>query len=60
MREVENKKYHIIGKFANKYWKTSQKFAIRLPKKVVKALQIDKETGTDFWMRSIEKEMLNV
>ena len=55
MREVENKKYHIIGKFANKYWKTSQKFVIRLPKKVDKALQIDKETGTDFWMRLIEK-----
>ena len=31
-----------------------------MPKTVDEALQIDKETGTDFWKKAIEKEMLNV
>ena len=33
---------------------------IRLPKTVEEALEIDRETGTDFWQKAIEKEMKNI
>jgi hypothetical protein len=31
-----------------------------MPKDVTQALAIDSKTGTDFWRKAIEKEMLNV
>ena len=33
---------------------------IEVPKDVTQALAIDSKTGTDFWRKAIEKEMLNV
>mmetsp|Transcript_15996 Transcript_15996/g.23839 ORF Transcript_15996/g.23839 Transcript_15996/m.23839 type:complete len:1130 (+) Transcript_15996:7540-10929(+) len=60
VRDVAKKRDRMIGKIAKKYVKTSHKFGIRVPKTVDEALQIDKETGTDFWRKAIEKEMLNV
>ena len=50
----------IIGKVKSRYWKTSHKYGIRLPRSVQEALQIDKETGTDFWWQAIQKEMKKV
>ena len=50
----------IIAKVKNRYWKTSHKFGVRLPHSVQEALQIDKETGTDFWWRAIQKELNKV
>ena len=50
----------IIGKVKKRYWKTSHKFGVRLPHSVQEALQIDKETGTDFWWQAIQKEMRKV
>ena len=50
----------IIGKVKNRYWKTSHKFGVRLPHSVKEALQIDKETGTDFWWKAIQKELAKV
>ena len=50
----------IIGKVKSRYWKTSHKQGIKLPHSVQEALQIDKETGTDFWWQAIQKEMKNV
>ena len=47
----------IISKLKPKYWCTTQKFGIRLPKNAKEALQIDKETGTDFWAKVTEKEL---
>jgi hypothetical protein len=38
----------IIGKVKSRYWKTSYKYGVQLPHSVQEALQIDKETGTDF------------
>ena len=35
------------------------KYGIWLPKIIKEALAIDKETGTDFWRKAIEKEMKN-
>lgn len=55
-----NKRNRIISKVKSRYWKTTHKFGIRLPHSVAEALQIDKETGTDFWRRALEKEMKNV
>ena len=43
-----------------KYFRTSHKMGIRLPKTVKEALEIDRVTGTDFWRRAIEKEMAAV
>ncbi|KAI2490038.1 Reverse transcriptase (RNA-dependent DNA polymerase) [Fragilaria crotonensis] len=50
----------IIGKVKSRYWKTSHKYGVRLPHSVQEALQIDKETGTDFWWKAIQKEMKKV
>ena len=50
----------IIGKVKSRYWKTSHKYGARLPHSVQEALQIDKETGTDFWWKAIQKEMKKV
>ena len=47
----------MINKVKKKYWKTTEKFGIRLPHSVDEALAIDKETGTDYWARAIEKEL---
>ena len=50
----------IIGKVKSRYWKTSHKYGVRLPHSVQEALQIDKETGTDFWWSAIQKELKKV
>ena len=50
----------IIAKVKSRYWKTSHKYGVRLPHSVQEALQIDKETGTDFWWKAIQKEMKKV
>ena len=47
-------------KVKSKYWRTSHKFGIRVPKAVKEAYEIDRETGTDFWAKAILKEMSNV
>ena len=58
---VLRKRDRILSKVkSRKYWVRTHKFGIRLPKTVEEALQIDEETGTDFWRKAIEKEMKNV
>ena len=49
-----------IRKTKSKYWRTKPKFGIRLPHSVEEAYRIDKETGTDFWGKAIDKEMARV
>ena len=46
----------IISKVKSRYWKTTHKYGIKLPHSVQEALQIDKDTNTDFWARAIAKE----
>ena len=46
----------IVAK-VKRYWRTTHKFGIRLPKTVAEALAIDDETGTDFWRKALGKEM---
>ena len=50
----------MVSKVKSKYWRTTHKFGIRLPKNVAEAYQIDKVTGTDFWHKAIEKEMKRI
>jgi hypothetical protein len=50
----------IVSKVKSKYWRTTHKFGIRLPHTVEEALRLDKESGTDFWARAIEKERRKV
>ena len=37
----------------SRYWKTTHKFRIRVPKTVEEALTIDEETGTTFWRNAM-------
>ena len=50
----------IISKLKSRYWKTTHKFGIRVPKSVNEAYRIDLETGTDFWTKAISKEIAKV
>jgi hypothetical protein len=50
----------LIGKVKSRYWRTTHKFGIRIPKTVEEAYEIDRQTGTDFWRMAIEKELSKV
>ena len=50
----------IIAKVLAKYWRTTHKFDIRVPKSVDESLSIDKENRNTLWYTSIQKEMKNV
>ena len=54
------KRNRIISKVKSRYWKTTHKFGIRLPKTTEEALQIDKIAETGFWRKAINKDMSKV
>jgi len=56
--KVIKRKERLINKV--KYWRTTHKFGIEIPKSVEEAYKIDRSTGTNHWTRAIEKEMTNV
>ena len=56
---VLRKRNRIVAK-VKRYWRTTHKFGIRVPKTVDEALAIDEETGTDFWRKALAKEMAKV
>ena len=58
--QVLRRRNRIISKVKSRYWKTTHKFGIRLPKTVEEALQIDEDTKTDFWRKALNKEMSRV
>ena len=60
MHHTIRKRNRIISKVKSRYWKTTHKFGIRLPKTTEEALQIDKIVGTGFWRKAINKEMSKV
>ncbi len=60
VRKTLRRKERIIGKVKSKYWRSTHKFGIEIPKSVNEAYKIDRETGTTHWTRAIEKEMKNV
>jgi hypothetical protein len=53
---VLRKRNPIVAK-VKRYWRTTDKFGVRLPKIVAEALAIDDQTGTDFWRKALGKEM---
>lgn len=57
---VLKRRERIIGAVNSRYHKRTHKFGIEIPKTVKRALEIDKETGTDFWEKAILKEMKHV
>jgi hypothetical protein len=59
-RHVLKKRDRIIKKVKSRYWERTHKYSVPLPKTVAEALRMDRETGTDFWQRAIEKEMKNI
>ena len=50
----------IISKVKSKYWRTTHKFGIRIPKDVNEAIQLDDENKNIRWYNSIQKEVSNV
>ena len=50
----------IISKVKAKYWRTTPKFGIEVPKSVNEAYAIDRLTGTTLWTDSINKELKNI
>jgi hypothetical protein len=53
---VLRKRNRIIAKVKSRYWSTSHKFDLKLPKSVEEAFHIDEETRITFWMDAIWKE----
>jgi hypothetical protein len=60
VRKVLRRRDRIIKKVKSRYWKRTHKFGIEMPKSVAEALKVDRDTGTDFWRKAIDKEMKNV
>jgi hypothetical protein len=57
---VIRRRNQIISKVKSRYWKTTHKFGIRLPKTVAEALAIDEASNTGLWRKAINKEMARV
>ncbi len=57
---VLKRRDHYIKAASTKYQRRTHKFGIEVPATVARALEIDKETGTDLWAKAIEKEMKHV
>jgi hypothetical protein len=57
---VLRKRNRIIAKVKSRYWKTTHKFGIQMPKTVSEAYEIDRITGTNHWTLAIEKEMRKI
>jgi hypothetical protein len=51
------KRKRIINKVKKKYWRTTHKFGLRLPKMMEEALRLDTANGNHFWEDAIKKEM---
>ena len=51
------KRERIINKVKTKYWRTTHKYGVRLPKSVADAVRIDRENGNTFWQDALNKEM---
>jgi hypothetical protein len=55
--QVLRRRNRIISKVKSRYWKTTHKFGVKMPKSVQEAFKLDAENGNDLWRKSIEKEM---
>jgi hypothetical protein len=50
----------LIWKVKCQSWKTSHILGVRLPNSIQEALQFDRELGSDFWWKAIQKETVRV
>jgi hypothetical protein len=50
----------ILAKFKSRYFSRTHKFGVHLPKRVQEVYRIDRDTGTDFWTKAIEREIKKV
>ena len=57
---ISHQQNQSISKVKSWYWQTTHKFGIRLPHSIEEALEIDEQTGTNFWQQVINKEMQHV
>jgi hypothetical protein len=57
---VIKRRNQIVSKVKSRYWKTTHKFGIRLPRTMEETLEIDRTTNTDLWHKAINKEMTKV
>ena len=60
VKDVLRKRDRIISKVKSKYWRTTHKFGIEIPKSAAEAYAIDRRTGTRLWTEAIDKEIRNV
>ena len=60
VKSTLKKRNAIIAKVKSRYWKTTHKFGIELPKSVAEAYRIDEATNTMFCRDAIRKEMQNI
>ncbi|GFH49007.1 hypothetical protein CTEN210_05483 [Chaetoceros tenuissimus] len=54
------KRDSIVAKVKSKYWRTTHKFGIGIPKCADEAYKLDTDSKTTFWTDAINKEMENV
>ena len=55
VNDILRKQDLIISKVRAKYWRTTHKFVIKVPKTVDKEYKIDQLNGTNFLTEAIEK-----
>ena len=60
IKDILRRRDRILSKVKTRHRVKTHQYGVELPKSVSDALRIDKETGTDFWTKAIEKEMKNV
>ena len=62
VKDTLHQQNRVIAKVKKKYWRTTQKFGIRLPHSVKEALQFDADMGPNctLWRDAIEKELKKV
>ena len=57
VKTVLRRRNRIISKVKKKYWRTTHKYGVRVPKSVQEALQLDEINGNTLWRDAINKEM---
>jgi hypothetical protein len=54
------KRNRVVTKVKSKYWRTTHKFGIRVPKSIDEAYRIDEENGNSYWADALKKEISKV
>ena len=60
VKTVLRRRNRIISKVKKKYWRTTHKYGVRVPKSVQEALQLDEINGNTLWRDAINKEMSKI